>query len=279
MDWAKRLNQVMDYVENHLEEEMEEQAIGKIMACPYPMFQHAFAQTTGVSFSEYVRRRRLTMAAYELQNTSARVLDVALKYGYGSPDSFRIAFRRMHGIAPSEVRKSGASITFYCRLRFDVQVEGVERMQYTMEKRRPFRVVGVRRVTPCGGGTWSVVKADGSGERIRALTGRDFDLGLCFGFREDGSDDYMCAVEWTGDAGGFDVYEYPGATWLRFQARGRISDHVLNDVWRRINEEYFPQSRFVKGGRKGLPTIEKYILWDEEADLCDVEIQIPVDEK
>ena len=279
MDWAERLNRAMDYVEEHLAEQIDEQAIAGIMACPYPMFQHAFAQTTGVSFSEYVRRRRLTLAACELQNTDARVIDLAMKYGYGSPDAFRVAFRRMHGLSPSEVRRPGASITFYCKLRFEFQIQGVDRMQYTMEKRAPFRVIGVRRMTSYGGGTWAVVKADGSNERMRALSGRFFDLGLCFGFGPDGSNDYMCAVEWNGEPCGFDVYDYPEAIWLRFQAKGRISDNVLGDVWRRINEEFFPQSRFLKCGHKRLPTIEKYILWDEAADACDVEIQIPVDEK
>lgn len=279
MEWAERLNHVMDYVESRLADSMDEREIGRIAACPYSQFQYAFSQAAGLSFSEYVRRRRFTMAAWELQNTDARVVDVALKYGYTSPDAFRVAFRRLHGISPSEVRRPGASVTFFCRLRFELKVTGVERMRYTMERRGPFRVVGVRRVTPYGGGTWAVVKADGSGEAIHALSGRFFDLGLCFGFGEDGSNDYMCAVEWPGEAKGFDVYDYPESTWLCFEVRGRISDNVLGDVWRRINEEFFPQSRYIKCGSRQLPTIEQYVRWDEAADDCHVVIRIPVDEK
>ena len=279
MEWADRLNQVMDYVDARLTEPMDEREIARIAACPYAQFQHGFARASGISFSEYVRRRRLTAAALELQNTDARVLDVALKYGYASPDAFRVAFRRLHGISPAEVRRPGASIAFCCKLRFEFRVTGVDQMRYTMEERGPFRVVGVRRVTPYGGGTWAVVKSDGSQESIHALSGHFFDLGLCFGFGEDGSNDYMCAVEWPGEAQGFDVYEYPESTWLRFEAVGRISENTLGDAWRRINEEFFPQSHFLKGGRRGLPTIERYICWDEAADDCRVEILIPVDEK
>ena len=279
MEWADRLNQVMDWVDDRLAEPMDERAIARIAACPYAQFQSAFARATGISFSEYVRRRRLNAAALELQNTDAKVLDVALKYGYASPDAFRVAFRRLHGISPAEVRRPGASIAFCCKLRFEFKVTGVEQMRYTMETRGPFRVVGVRRVTPYGGGTWAVVKPDGSQEGIHALSGRFFDLGLCFGFGEDGSNDYMCAVEWPGDAMGFDVYEYPESTWLRFEAAGRISENVLGDAWRRINEEFFPQSRYIKCGRRGLPTIERYIRWDEAEDDCRVEILIPVDER
>lgn len=279
MEWADRLNQVMDWVDERLTEQIDEREIARIAASPYVQFQCAFARASGIPFSEYVRRRRLTAAALELQNTDAKVLDVALKYGYASPDAFRVAFRRLHGISPIEVRRPGASIAFCCKLRFEFKVTGVDQMRYTMEKREPFRVVGVRRVTPYGGGTWAVVKSDGSQESIHALSGKFFDLGLCFGFGDDGSNDYMCAVEWPGEADGFDVYEYPGSTWLRFETAGKISENVLGDAWRRINEEFFPQSCYVKCGRRRLPTIERYIRWDEATDDCHVEILIPVDEK
>lgn len=279
MDMAQRMNRVMDYVEERLTDSIDEREICRIAACNMDVFRSAFAQIAGFSFSEYVRRRKLTMAAYELQNTDQKVIDVALKYGYESPDSFRIAFRRVHGISPSQVRSPGATISFQCRLRFEFSVKGVDRMKYTMFERGAFRVIGVRRTTPYGGGTWAVVKADGSNDRIHALSGKFFDLGLCFGFGPDGSDDYMCAVEWEGESEVFDLYEFPPTTWLRFEAEGRISDNVLGDVWRRINEEFFPYSRFVKGGNKSLPTIEKYVHWDDAADSCRVEILIPVDRK
>ena len=277
MDWADRMNRAMDYVEAHLAEEVDEGRVSRITACSTAAFRSAFVQTAGISFAEYVRRRRLTMAAWELQNTNARVLDVALKYGYESPDAFRVAFRRMHGAAPSEVRRPGVTVACQCKLRFEFNLRGVSSMRYTMEERGPFRVIGVRRTTPFGGGTWALVKRDGSNERVKALSGRCFDLGLCFGFGPDGSNDYMCAVEWGGDTAGFDVYEYQPSLWLRFEAKGKISDNVLGDVWRRTNEEFFPGSRFVKGGRRGLPTIERYVQWDEAEDWCDVEIAIPVD--
>lgn len=279
MEWADRLNRVMDYVEAHLTEDIDERAISRIAACPFSLFRKVFDQTAGVPFSEYLRRRRLTLAAYELQNTDQRVIDVALKYGYSTPDAFRVAFRRLHGISPSEARKPGAALSFYCKLRFEFKIRGVDRMRYVFKRRGPFQVIGIRRTTPYGGGTWAVVKQDGSSEAIRALSGRFFDLGLCFGFGEDGSNDYMCAVEWEGDAAGFDAYRYPESDWLCFRAQGPISENTLGDAWRRINEEFFPQSRFVKGGHRHLPTIERYIRWDEAADDCDVEILIPVEER
>ena len=118
MDWMNRMNQVMDYVERHLQENLDEKEISRIAACPYPVFSSSFSQIAGVSFSEYVRRRRLTCAAYDLQNTGERIMDIAVKYGYQSADAFRVAFKSLHHISPAEVRKSDVRLTFYCRLHF-----------------------------------------------------------------------------------------------------------------------------------------------------------------
>ena len=279
MNWADCINRVIDYVEEDLTRRPDEAEIARIAACPCALFQAVFAQAAGMTLGEYVRRRRLTMAAYELENTDARVIDIAARYGYESPDAFRVAFRRMHGATPTQARRGGVPLKFCCRLRFEIRIAGVEQMEYTLEHREPFKVAGIRRTTPYGGGTWAVVKADGSNERMRALSGRFFDLGLCFGFGADGSNDYMCALEWEGEAEGFDTYSYPASDWITFCAQGRITENTLGGLWQRINEEFFPQSRYIKCGRKRLPTIEQYVEWDEARDYCHVRVMVPVDEK
>lgn len=276
MDWVDRMNEAVDYVERHLdsEKEIDSDEISRIMACPYPVFQRSFIQITGIPLSEYIRRRKLTCAAYELQNTDSKVIDTALKYGYQSADAFCVAFKNLHGIAPSMVRKNDVKLTFYCRLYFALTIKGVDKMDYKIITREPFKVIGRRRITPYGGGTWAIVKSDGSTETIKELSGHFYDLGLCFGFGEDGSNDYMCGIEWEKeDIPEFESYVYPTATWLIFEASGKISEQVLNHVWQRINNEFLPQSKYKKSG---LPTIEKYVLWDDAADICKVEIWIPV---
>lgn len=105
MDWMQRMNQVMDYVEQHLCSEISGEEIAQIAACPYPIFQSSFSQITGISFSEYIRRRRLTCAAYDLQNTDEKIIDIAIKYGYQSADAFRVAFKSLQHVSPSDVRK------------------------------------------------------------------------------------------------------------------------------------------------------------------------------
>lgn len=274
MDWVDRMNSVIDYVENNLSHEIDEKEISKITACSFNLFQGSFTQITGIPLSEYVRRRKLTCAAHDIQNTGGKIIDIALKYGYQSEDAFRVAFKRLHGVTPTEVRKAGVKLTFYCRLHFALTIEGVDKMDYTTIEKGPFKVIGIRRTTPYGGGTWAVVKSDGSNEAINELSGHFFDMGLCFGFGEDGSNDYMCGIEWNAeDVPGFDSFNYPTAPWIKFEAKGTISGNTLISVWKRINEEFLPQSKYKKSG---LPTIEKYVVWDEAKDICNVEIWIPV---
>ena len=215
MDWVGRMNEAVGYVEDHLNDGIDCGEIGRIMACPFETFQRSFVQITGISLSEYVRCRRLSRAANDLQNTDDRIIDIALKYGYESADAFSAAFRRLHGVSPSQARKGGVRLKFCC------------------------------------------------------------DLGLCFGFGPDGSNDYLCGVEWDGEetVPGFDTYTYTPAVWLMFEAKGKISDQVLNATWQRINNEFLPQSKYKKSGQ---PTIEKYVTWDDASDVCNVEIWIPV---
>jgi AraC family transcriptional regulator len=275
MDWVGRMNEAVGYVEDHLNDGIDCGEIGRIMACPFETFQRSFVQITGISLSEYVRCRRLSRAANDLQNTDDRIIDIALKYGYESADAFSAAFRRLHGVSPSQARKGGVRLKFCCRLSFALTIKGVFGMDYKIEKRGSFRVLGVRRTTPYGGGTWAVVKSDGSNEALKKLSGHLCDLGLCFGFGPDGSNDYLCGVEWDGEetVPGFDTYTYTPAVWLMFEARGKISDQVLNATWQRINNEFLPQSKYKKSGQ---PTIEKYVTWDDASDVCNVEIWVPV---
>ncbi len=274
MDWVDRMNNAIDYVESNLSCEINEKEIGKITACSFSLFQGSFTQISGITLSEYIRRRRLTCAAHDIQNTDGKIIDIALKYGYQSADAFSVAFKRLHGVTPKDARRSGVKLTFYCRLRFALTIEGVDKMDYTTIERVSFKVIGVRRTTPYGGGTWAIVKSNGSNEAVKELSDHFFDLGLCFGFGEDGSNDYMCGIEWDKkDAAGFESFEYPAATWLKFEAKGTISGQTLGSVWKRINDEFLPQSKYKKSG---LPTIEKYVAWDEAEDICNVEVWIPV---
>ena len=275
MEWVDRMNRAMDYIERHLCEELDPEELGRIMACPYKSFTRSFAPITGLSLSEYKRRRRLTLAAHDLQHTDLRVIDVAVKYGYDSADAFTAAFKRMHGMTPQEARVPGAQLKFFPRLKFTFTIVGVQEMTYRVEKKSAFSVLGVRRITPDGGGTWGIVKEDDTRERLLALTGNACELGLCFGFLENGSNDYMCgAVHKDAENHGFDRFDYPETTFLVFEAKGSIADGMLWKTWQRIYGEFLPQSGYTQ---RDLPTIERYVVWDEGKDDMLVEIMIPVE--
>lgn len=149
-------------------------------------------------------------------------------------------------------------------------------MEFRMCEMRPFNVFGVRRTTSCGGGTWGIVKADGSLQKMQNIGGKDFvSLGLCFGFDEEGNNDYMCGFASDADTiPGFEKYGCPKLAWLVFDANGSISGGVLGSTWSRIYGEFLPQSEY---RQRDLPTIERYCLWDEKTDQCGVEIMIPVE--
>lgn len=274
MDWVDRMNAVIDYAEKHLADEISPEEISRLAACPYTVFQRSFVQITGVPLSEYIRRRRLTNAAYEIQDSRARILDIALKYGYESADSFTVAFKRMHGIAPNLARRKNTQLKFYTRLHFVLTIKGVNEMDYRVMEKPSFKVFGVRRTTPQGGGTWAIVKSDGSLQKMQAIAGPEAaSLGLCFGFGEDGSNDYMCGFEYGKTVKGYDTYTYPDSAWLVFTAKGSIAENALGNTWGRIYGEFMPQSEYKQ---TDLPTIERYLEWDMAADRCKVEIMIPV---
>ena len=274
MQWVDRMNCAIDYLETHLTEEIDTAEIGRIMACPYSVFQRLFAPVTGIQLSEYIRRRRLSCAAYDLQNTSLRVLDIAVKYGYDSADAFSSAFKRMHGISPQEAKSANTRLKFSPRLTFTFTITGAEEINYRVFVKEAFDVLGIRRTTPNGGGTWAIVKSNGAAQRLREIDGHPCDLGLCFGFDEEGNNDYMCGIEYAGeDIAGFERYPCPGATWLVFTAEGTISGGILGQTWKRIYGEFMPKSEYQQ---MDLPTIERYVIWDEAGDVCHVEIFIPV---
>src|SRR5690606_20072611 len=107
-----------------------------------------FSFLAGVSLSEYIRRRRLTLAAFELNNSDIRILDVAIKYGYHSADSFSRAFQALHSITPSEARQHGQSLKAYPRMTFQLSIKGGVEMNYRIEEKEAFHIVGIKKRVP-----------------------------------------------------------------------------------------------------------------------------------
>lgn len=142
MDWVARMNNALDYIEAHLDGEMDYDLIAKAAFCSAYHFPRVFVSVTGLTLSEYIRRRRLTQAAYDLANKKNRVIDVAVKYGYESADAFARAFYRQHKVHPSHACEGGVQFTYYPKISFHLDLKGDAPMNYRMEELDSLRIVG-----------------------------------------------------------------------------------------------------------------------------------------
>ncbi len=135
MNWYERINEAFDYIEDHLDSNIDLDKIANIMCQSTVSFQRTFSILMNISIYEYIRRRRMTLAAIELQTNSIKVIDVALKYGYESPESFTRAFKGIHGISPSAARKKGVQLNLFPRITFLLTVKGDIEMDYKMDNK------------------------------------------------------------------------------------------------------------------------------------------------
>lgn len=147
---------------------------------------------------------------------------------------------------------------------------------FELVEKGSFKVVGRRAVTPQPGGTWDVARNDGSIQQIEALRPGAPMLGLCFGFDEKGQNDYMVGVAYPQDVEGLESYTYPEAKWLIYRAEGALSENVLGNGWDYVNNTLLPENGLKKAS---LPTMEIYVVWDNENNKCEIEIQIPYEKQ
>ena len=280
MEWVDGLNQTIAYIEDHLTGELDYEALAKLACCSAYHYQRMFAYMAGVPLSEYIRRRRMSRAAVDLQ-AGEKVVDVGLKYGYQSPTAFNRAFQSVHSIAPSAVREEGAAVKSFPPLRFTIMVKGAEEMEYRIEKREAFRIVGLSApldkdleknfaVVPQ---MWGKAASDGTIPRLAALM--DGQPAGLLGVSACGSEEewrYFIAVASTQPAGDFEEYTVPAATWAVFPGHG--SNISLQDLERRVVTEWLPTSGYEYGSA---PDIEVYLNPDPNNAVY--EVWIPVVKK
>src|SRR5690554_7380988 len=148
MDSLRSMNNALAYIEEHLTEEIDYSEVSKIAYCSKYHFKRMFSFLAGISLSEYIRRRRLTLAALDLKDRDLRVIDVAIKYGYNSADSFSHAFHSLHGILPSEARSENTQLKAYPRMTFQLSIKGGCEMNYRIVEKGPFKLVGFKKRVP-----------------------------------------------------------------------------------------------------------------------------------
>ncbi|KAB8138207.1 AraC family transcriptional regulator, partial [Gracilibacillus oryzae] len=204
MDGLKRMNDALRYIEDHLDKKLEIDRLAEIAFLSKFHFQRLFHMVTGVTVAEYIRRRRLTLAAQELISTDIKIIDIAFKYGYDTPESFSRAFRTIHGISPSQAREVKKNIKAYPKLSFQIQLKGEEDMNYKIVKKEGFKVTGksIRTSTKNGENFkripqfWDESYQNGTMDKLMNHAGELGVLGICMEFSSEmGELTYVIGIE------------------------------------------------------------------------------------
>lgn len=290
MDTLTSMNRALEYIEENLTDELDYSQISKIAFCSEYHFKRMFSFLAGISLSEYIRRRRLTLAAIELKNKNLRIIDIAVKYGYISADSFSRAFQNLHGILPSEARKEDAQIKAYPKMTFQLSIKGGNEMNYKIVEKQSFKIVGFKkRVSMVFKGinpeiadmasllTPEIIKQLKSISNVEPLgiisASTNFSEERMEGKGE--LDHYIGVASNSDDTASFDVLNVNSGTWAVFEAIGPFPE-TLQDVWGRIYSEWFPSSGYET-------VIGPEILWNENPDTGNPkyksQIWIPVRKK
>lgn len=278
MEWIERLNHAIDHIERHLTEEIDYEQLGKIACCSSYHFQRMFTYMAGIPLGEYIRRRRMSLAAVDLQGSDQKIIDVAAKYGYQSPTAFNRAFQSVHGIAPSAVKAEGVSVKSFPPIQFKIIVKGVEEMEYRIETKEAFRIVGVSvplhkdieknfEVIPP---KWQEIATDGTLQRLCAMMDTQpmgvLGVSTC---NETEPWRYYIAVSSSQEKGGLEEYVVPAATWAIFSGEG--TNASIQELERRIVTEWLPTSGYEYGNA---PDVEVYLNPDPQN--ARYEVWIPV---
>ncbi|SFB03888.1 MULTISPECIES: AraC family transcriptional regulator [unclassified Bacillus (in: firmicutes)] len=287
MDMLKQMNTAIRYIEENLAGEIDFKEVARLAYSSEYHFKRMFSFLAGVTLSEYIRRRRLTLAAFELRDNSIKVIDIALKYGYNSPDSFARAFQQLHGITPSEARRDGHSLKAYPQMSFHLSIKGGSEMNYRIVEKEAFRIVGIKKrvpiifegINPEIASMWSSLN-EGTINELKNLSNVK-PLGLLSAstnfsegrLEEKGELDHYIGVATTNECPAhFAELEVLASTWAVFEAVGPFPE-TLQSVWGRIYSEWIPSSNYelIEGPE---------ILWNENKDVTSPtfksEIWIPV---
>ena len=247
MDWIKIIENALRYIEENLSGELTVDRIAeKVNISPF-YFQKGFSMLCGYSVGEYIRMRRLSVAGSELVTSDNKVIDLALKYGYDSPDSFTKAFTRFHGSTPTDVRRKGALLKSFAPLHIKIILDGGNTMEYRVEEKPAFRVMGVSKIFSYETANadipqyWDEIHVQAAVKPVEGM------YGICFDEEMGGNRfRYMIAddlEEGEAEEKNLETYEVPRHTWAIFPCRGAMPLSI-QEVNRRIFSEWLPAGNY-----------------------------------
>lgn len=293
MGWIEGLNASVDYIEEHLDGDVDIARAASFASCTEGQFRRIFSYLAGMGLAEYVRKRRLSCAALDLSR-GERVLDVAVRYGYSSPTAFNRAFQEVLGMSPSEARCPGAPLLVFPRCTFALTVTGAEPLPWRVVTQQGMRLVGIS--ASCGtargnplvqmsssgreslSNLWKRASQDGVIERLVALadgSGPQGILGVnvC---KDDDGQSYQIAVASSREAPVWaDEMHVPSGLWAVFDCMGPC-DTATAECYRRIYSEWLPSSGYKLSGDV---SIEVYPQGDFSSTSYRSEIWMPISKR
>ena len=254
MNLTKGIQNAIQYIEDNILSDLDVKVIAeKAYVSPFH-FQRLFYLLSGMTLGSYIRNRRLSLAAVDLQSSDSRIIDIAMKYGYDTPESFSRAFERFHSILPSAAKTKGAKVNSLSPLSIKVSLEGGSVLTYCIEEMKGFRLIG--KAVRHGEGyeapaqLWQKCHEDGTLQALSEYStslGKEV-IGLTDGSSFDGETQlYYVATIYDKDTipEGYTVKDIPAHTWIRFMCRDLTERHAEAEIWQRIYSEYFPTSDYV----------------------------------
>ncbi|MET9880096.1 AraC family transcriptional regulator [Actinacidiphila glaucinigra] len=282
----ERLNQAMEHIERGLDQDIEVDELARIAATSEYHLRRMFSALAGMPLSEYIRRRRLTLAGAEVLAGRETLLEIAVRYGYGSGEAFARAFRAMHGIGPGEARRTGAALNSQSRMAFQLTIEGSSNMRYRVVDKADFAVVGLKARVPLvhAGPNQAIIDfVRGIDPRLQEGLEKLSDqephgiVAVCDDLdpsRAEGTElDYYHGVITSAAAPeGATTLAVPAGTWAVFTTSGP-APQAVQELWRDVFTEWFPSNPY--RSRTG-PEILRLRLSPDKTE-ADAELWLPVE--
>lgn len=246
MEWMEAIREAVDYMEAHITEEITVNDVAKHVSISPFYFHKGFSMLCGYTLMEYIRNRRLSLAAGELIASDISVTELSMKYGYDSPDSFAKAFSRFHGIAPSAVRREKAMVKTFAPLKLTISLKGGYMLDYRITEKESFTILGMSRIFPYENAKqdvpvfWEEYYAAGNGKYVCGMFGVNIDPQM-----GNETFEYLIADVYNPAADipqGFEVRIIPAFTWAVFPCRGPVSS-TMQDVNIKLFSEWLPAQK------------------------------------
>lgn len=280
MQMIKAFNETIRYIESVLDDEIDESRVACLSGYSYAMFSRLFSILTNMTLSEYIRLRKLTKAAAEIKETSDKIIDIAMKYGYESSDSFTNAFKSFHRFTPTEVR-NGEAYRVVSPIQLTLSVKGGKSMDVKIQKKSGFAVAGVKLENidsaSCPA-VWDQLFAKYDHEILSRL-GNGQSYGMCFDVEDENKINYMACYH-VNDIPkaremALEVVEIKEAEYAVLSLKGTVPN-CIHEGWKYAMEVFLPEQGYAHAGT---PDFEVYFEGDMYSPEYTMELWIPIAKK